>query len=85
MGIKYTFIHTDGSKCDIVTISADLLKNASMSAEGFDDLVVSFAKENISLTDAYFKAEEVHQHYFGRPRYSDHGSYKASYSYRHKK
>jgi len=85
MGIKYTFIHTDGSKCDIVTISKDLLKNASMSAESFDELVMSFRKEDISLTDAYFKAEEVHEHYFGKSRYSDHGSYKASYSYRHKK
>jgi len=85
MGIKYTLIHTDGSKCDIVTISKELLKNASMSADGFDDLVMSFRKENVSLTQAYFKAEEVHEHYFGKSRYSDHNSYKASCSYRHKK
>jgi hypothetical protein len=83
--IKYTFINTDGSRCDIVTISKDLLKNASMSAEGFDDLVIKFHKDNMSLTQAYYKAEDVHEHYFGKPRYSDHGSYKASYSYRHKK
>lgn len=83
--IKYTFISTDGSKCDIVTISKDLLKNATMSAESFDDLVMRFRKEDVSLTDAYHRAEEIHEHYFGKPRYSDHGSYKASYSYRHNK
>lgn len=85
MSIKYTFISTDGSKCDIVCVSKDLLKNASMSAESFDDLVMTFRKENISITEAYYKAEEVHEHYFGKPRYSDNGSYKASYSYRHKR
>jgi hypothetical protein len=83
--MKYTFISTDGSKCDIVTVSKDLLKNASMSADGFDDLVMTFRKENMSITDAYYKAEEVHEHYFGKPRYSDHGVYKSSYSQRHKK
>jgi hypothetical protein len=81
--MKYTFISTDGSKCEIVTISKDLLKNASMSADSFDDLVMTFRKDNVSLTQAYHKAEEVHEHYFGKPRYSDHGSYKARYSYRH--
>lgn len=83
--MKYTYISTDGSKCDIVCISKDLLQNATMSSDSFDDLVMTFRKENVSLTEAYHKAEEVHEHYFGRPRYSDHGSYKASYSFRHNK
>jgi hypothetical protein len=83
--MNYTFASTDGSKCDMVVISKDLIKNASMSAESFDELVMTFRKENTSLTDAYHKAEEVHEHYFGKPRYTDHGSYKASYSYRHNK
>lgn len=85
MSIKYTFVSTDGSKCDIVTISKDLLKNASMSAEGFDDLVMNFRRENVTYSEAYYKAEEVHEHYFGHTRYSDHISYKNSYSYRHNK
>lgn len=83
--IKYTFISTDGSKCDIVIISKDLIRNATMSADSFDDLVMTFRKENVSMTEAYYKAEEVHEHYFGKPRYSDHGSYKSWYSQRHKK
>jgi hypothetical protein len=83
--MKYTYISTDGSKCDIVTVSKDLLKNCTMRADVFDDLVINFSKENISLTEAYHKAEEVHEHYFGKPRYTDHGSYRASYSYRHNK
>lgn len=83
--IKYTYVSTDGTKCDIVTVSKDLLQNASMSAEVFDNLVISFSKENISLTEAYYKAEEVHEHYFGKPRYTDHGVYKSSYSQRHKR
>lgn len=82
---KYTFVSTDGSKCDIVTISKDLLVNATMTAEGFDELVISFRKENLSLTEAYYKAEELHEHYFGKPKYSDHGCYKTSYSNRHKR
>src|SRR5690606_2518932 len=85
MSIKYTFISTDGKKCDIVTVSKDLLKNATMDAEVFDDLVMEFRKQNMTISDAYYKAEEIHEQYFGRPRYSDHLSYKVSYSYRHKK
>lgn len=85
MKVNYTFQSTDGSRCEIVTVSKDLLKNATMSAEAFDDLVISFRKDNVSLTDAYYKAEEVHEFYFGKTRYSDHGSYKSSYSYRHNK
>ena len=85
MKINYTFVHTDGSKCDIVTISKDLLKNASMSADSFDDLVMTFRKENVTYSEAYYKAEEVHEHYFGRTRYSDHGSYKARVSFKHNK
>jgi hypothetical protein len=83
--MKYTYTSTDGSKCEIVTISKDLLKNCTMSADAFDELVFTFRKDNVSMTEAYYKAEEVHEHYFGRPRYTDHGSYKSSYSYRHKK
>jgi hypothetical protein len=83
--MNYTFISSDGSKCEIVTISKDLLKNCTMSADAFDELVFTFRKDNVSMTEAYYKAEEVHEHYFGRPRYTDHGSYKSSYSYRHKK
>lgn len=85
MSIKYTFISTDGAKCDIVTVSKDLLQNATMSAEKFDELVLTFRKENVTLTEAYYRAEEIHEEYFGRPRYSDVGSYKVSYSYRHKR
>jgi hypothetical protein len=81
--IKYTYISTDGATCDIVTLPKSLIKNCTMDAEAFDDLVMNFRKENVTFTEAYHKAEEVHEHYFGRPRYTDHGSYKASYSYRH--
>lgn len=83
--MKYTYVSTDGSKCDIVTVSKDLLRNCTMSAEVFDDLVINFSKENITLTEAYFKAEQVHEFYFGKQRYSDHVSYKNSLSYRHNK
>lgn len=82
--LRMTIESTDGA-CDIITMPKVLVKNCSMSAEGFDDLVMSFYKNNVSHTEAYRMAESVHEHYFGRPRYTDHGSYKSSYSYRHKK
>lgn len=83
--MKYTFISTDGSKCEMITVSKDMVRNASLSAEAFDDLVMEFRKDNVSMTEAYYKAEITHTNVFGKPRYSDHGSYKASYSYRHNK
>lgn len=83
--IKYTFISTDGSKCEMITVSKDLVRNASLSAEAFDDLVMEFRKDNVSLSQAYYKAEETHMNIFGKPRYSDHNSYKASYSIRHRR
>jgi len=85
MSIKYTFTSTDGSKCEMVMVSKDMVRNASLSAEAFDDLVMEYRRDNVSITQAYYKAEETHKNIFGKPRYSDHGSYKASYSYRHNK
>lgn len=85
MTIKYTFVSTDGSKCEMITVSKDMVRNASLSAEAFDDLVMEYRKGNVSLTEAYYKAEETHMNIFGKPRYSDHGSYKANYSRRHRK
>lgn len=83
--IKYTFIHTDGTKCEMVTVSKDMVRNATLTAEAFDDLVMEFRKDNVSSTEAYYKAEQTHMNIFGRPRYSDHSTYKSSYSRRHKK
>lgn len=82
--LSMTIESTDGA-CDIVTLPKMLVKNCSMSAEGFDELVFGFVKQNVSHTEAYHKAEAVHEQYFGKPRYTDHGSYKSSYSYRHNK
>lgn len=83
--MKYTFVSTDGSKCDLVVVSKALLENATMSAERFDQLVMTYSKDNVSMTEAYHKAEETHTNIFGKPRYSDHNSYKARYSFRHNK
>lgn len=83
--IKYTFTSTDGSKCEMITVSKDMVRNASLSAEAFDDLVMEYRKDNVSITQAYHKAEQTHMSVFGKPRYSDHNSYKVSYSIRHNK
>lgn len=83
--IEYTFISTDGSKCDIVIISKDLLKNASMTSEGFDNLFFDALKTSSTHVEAYEKAEQVHYQYFEKNKYSSYESFKSIMYRNHKK
>ena len=83
--MQYTFVSTDGGKCDIVTVSKDLLKNASMTSEGFDGLFFNELKTSITHVEAYEKAEEVHYSYFEKRKYSSYESFKAIMYRNHKK
>lgn len=85
MSIKYTYVHTDGSKCDIVTISKDLLKNASMSAEVFEDLFFDATRSSSTYMEAYEKVEILHEQYFEKRRYSDYDSFRKAKEHRHNK
>ena len=76
MSIKYTYVHTDRSKCDIITISKDLLKNASMSAEVFEELFFDASRTSTTYMEAYEKVEIIHEQYFEKRRYSDYDSFR---------
>lgn len=85
MSIKYTFIHTDGSKDDVITISSNLLKNASMSADVFEDLFFDAAKTSTTYMEAYEKIEVLHEEVFNKRRYSDYDSFRKVKERRHNK
>lgn len=76
MKINYTFTSTDGSKCEIVTISKDVLKNCTMSAEGFEQLFFDQVRVSTTYVEAYEKAEEEHERVFEKRRYSDYNSFR---------
>ncbi len=83
--LKLTLVCTDGNSCDIVTMPKVLAKECSLSAEGFDDLFISFLKGNVSHTQAYEQAEQVHELYFEKRKYSCYHSFKSVQSRNHKK
>lgn len=82
--LKVTLQSTDGTSCDIVTMPKIIIKNCSMSAEGFDELFFQFLKGNVTHTQAYESAEEVHEKYFERRRYSDYDSFRKAKAQRRK-
>jgi hypothetical protein len=81
--LKYTLQSTDGT-CDIVTMPKVLVKNCSMTADGFEELFFCFLKGNVTHTKAYEQAEEVHEQYFGKTRYSDYNSFRNAKDQRRK-
>jgi hypothetical protein len=81
--LRMTLQSTDGNGCDIVVMPKVLVKNCSMSAEGFDELFFSFYNNgSVTHTAAYEKAEQVHEQYFEKRKYSDYESYRVSKSKR---
>lgn len=83
--LKMTLTSTDGKGCDIVVMPKVLVKECSMSANGFEELFFGFLKGNVSHTQAYDQAEEVHESYFERRRYSDYDSFRKAKSQRKNK
>lgn len=84
MSIKYTFISTDGEKCDIVTLPKDVIKNATLTSEGFEEVFFSQARTSSSYMEAYEKVEAWHEDTFGRRKYSDYNSFRNAKTQRHK-
>lgn len=80
--LKVTVQSTDGKACDIIVMPKVLVKECSLTAEGFDELFFSFLKENVSHTEAYERAEIIHESYFEKRRYKDYEVYKSSKSRR---
>jgi hypothetical protein len=83
--LKLTLTSTDGSRCDIVTMPKVLLKECSLTAEGFEGLFFTFLKGNISHTQAYEQAENVHYEYFEKRKYKDYEVFKSVKSRRFNK
>jgi hypothetical protein len=75
--LKVTLQSTDDSGCEIVVMPKVLVKECSMSANGFEELFFQFLKGNVSHTEAYDKAEELHETYFEKRKYSSYESFKA--------
>ena len=85
MTAKYTYVSTDGTRCDIVTVSKDLLKNCTMSADGFEQLFFGHTQTSSTYTEAYEKAEDEHEKLFEKRRYSDYNSFRNTKTQRMKK
>lgn len=83
--IKYTFISTDGGKCDVVTIPKDLARNCSLSAESFNEIFYDALQTSVTHIEAYEKAEDVHYHFFEKRKYSSFESFKQIQYRNHKK
>jgi hypothetical protein len=75
--LKYTISTTDGSSCEIVTMPKVLAQNSSLTAEGFEEIFFSFLKGNTTHTQAYDRAEKLHESYFGKQKYSSYESFKS--------
>lgn len=85
MEIKYTFTSTDGSKCDIVTVSKDLIMNCTMTSDGFEQAFFSEARTSTTYMEAYEKVEIFHEEMFGKRKYSDYNSFRNTKTQRHLK
>lgn len=83
--LKMTLVPTDGKACDIIVMPKVLVKECTMSAKGFDELFFHFLEPNVTHTAAYERAEQVHENYFGKTKYSSYESFKAVQYRSHKK
>jgi hypothetical protein len=83
--MKYTYVSTDGSKCDIAIVSKDLLRNCTMTAESFNDVFYDALKTSVTHIEAYEKAEGFHYEYFEKRRYSSYEAFKQIQYRNHKK
>ncbi len=75
----------DVSQSDFVILPKTLVKGICMSADAFDRIFWSNVPNCETNRDAYEKAEQLHQKYFDRRKYSDYEVYKSSKSHRMKK
>jgi hypothetical protein len=81
--VKWTIESTDRNVTsdDFVTV----VSHCSMSAVGFDELFFRYVNDSKTHTEAYERAEKVHETLLGRRKYSDYDSFRVSKSQRLKK
>jgi hypothetical protein len=75
----------DVSQSDFVILPKTLMVGGCMSADAFDRIFWANVTMSNTNRDAYEKAEQLHQQYFERRKYSDYETYKSSKSQRMKK
>lgn len=75
----------DVSQSDFVVLPKDLVAGSCMSAEAFDRIFWANVTMSESNRVAYEKAEQMHQQFFSRRKYSDYETYKSSKSQRMKR
>ncbi len=63
---------------DIVILSKNMIKGATMATESFDDLFYSFINGAKTYEEAYEKAENIHEELFETRRYSSFDSYRTT-------
>lgn len=63
---------------DFEIIPKRLVKDSSLSAQSFKELFYSCMKESKTYVEAYEKAEEIHEKYFDKRRYSSYNSFRHS-------
>jgi hypothetical protein len=73
------------SQSDFVVMPKTLIAGACMSADAFDRIFWANVSHCDTNRDAYEKAEQLHQQYFERRKYSDYETYKSSKSKRMRK
>lgn len=64
-----------GSSDDLVVLPKSLVKDSFMSKQGFEELFYECLKNTKKNIDAYEKAEEIHEQYFEKRRYSSYESF----------
>jgi hypothetical protein len=81
--LLYSITGTDDFKPEeVVIVTRKLIENATMTAEGFDDLFFEKLKDSRTHVEAYDKAEQKHFDTFGHNKYRDFDSFRVSKSKR---
>lgn len=66
---------TDGD-VDFAILPKSLVKNSVLSQKNFEDLYFKYMRDSKTNVEAYEKAEQVHEQYFDRRRYSSFDSFR---------
>lgn len=74
-GHLYMTIDYVGTTGELVVLPKSLVKDSSMSHESFENLFHECARESKTYTEAYEKAESIHEQYFEKRRYASFESF----------
>jgi hypothetical protein len=71
-GKLYMTIEATGDMAsdDLVILPKSITEGSCLSKQSFEELFYRCVKESHTYREAYEKAEEIHEHYFGRRRYT---------------